>query len=256
MRNLNAIKKRISAIKSTQKITNAMRLVSISKVQQFKRLQDSLAPYFNEVEKISKDYKTTSEANDKPILYVVYAPDLSLVSAYTGGLFRFIKEKEVGDFYWVGTQGYDTAIKNGLNIINDKEHSDDVDLDELAEICASYLEKYNISLIIPEYGRGGEMSLTFDITPLNVVLDDNYDVIYYPNFQEVKARYRDIVLKAMIYYAYYASKFSEYTTRRIAMEAATNNADEMIEDLQLVYNRVRQEAITQEISELVSGMEA
>ena len=60
----------------------------------------------------------------------------------------------------------------------------------------------------------------------------------------------------MIHYTFNVAKYSEYTTRRIAMESATNNANEMIDNLQLVYNRVRQEAITQEISELISAMEA
>lgn len=256
MRNLNAIKKRISAIKSTQKITNAMRLVSISKVQQYKRLQDSLAPYFDEVEKIATDFKSEESVSNKKQLYVVFAPDLSLVSAYTSGLFRFIQDIPKGDFLWIGTQGYDNALKMGLHVINEKEHSEDVYLDEFSERCSTYLKDYSISLIIPQYGKNGQMALSFSLTPLNVVLENNYDVIYYPNFQEVRERYREVVLKAMIYFAYYSSKYSEYTTRRIAMEAATNNADDMIAELQLVYNRVRQEAITQEISELVSGMEA
>lgn len=253
MRNLNAIKKRVSAIKSTQKITNAMRLVSISKLQQYKRLQDSLAPYFNEVAKISRQYKNEEFENLKP-LYIIFAPDLSLVSAYTSGLFRFLKTLDEGDLLWIGTQGYDAAIKHGFNVINEKTHSEQIILDEFIEECTQYLGEYNIHLIVPSYG--GSMSLEFAVEHLNVVLSNDYDVIYSPNFTEVSERYEEVVMKAMIYYTYYASKFSEYTTRRIAMESATKNADDMIDELQLVYNRVRQEAITQEISELISGMEA
>lgn len=253
MRNLNAIKKRVAAIKSTQKITNAMRLVSISKLQQYKRLQDSLAPYFNEVAKISRDHDNEEVSDLKP-LYIIFAPDLSLVSAYTSGLFRFLKTLEQGDLLWVGTQGYDAAKKQGFKVINEKTHSEQVVLDEFTAECTKYLDEYNIHLIVPSYG--GSMSLEFTVEPLNVVLAHDYDVIYEPNFEEVSARYQEVVMKAMIYYTYYASKFSEYTTRRIAMESATKNADDMIDELQLVYNRVRQEAITQEISELISGMEA
>ena len=239
MRNLNAIKNRIAAIKSTQKITNAMRLVSISKLQQYKRLQDSLAPYFNEVAKVSRNFESM-QTNSKPKLYVVIAPDL--------------RAEETGDILWVGTQGYDLAIKQGFNIINKKTYSEKIDLDEFIGETKKYLDEYAINLIIPSYG--GSMSLEFAQENLNVILANNYDVVYYPNFSESSHRYQEIVMNAMVYYCYYASKFSEYTTRRIAMESATKNADDMIEELQLAYNRVRQEAITQEISELISGMEA
>lgn len=253
MRNLNAIKNRIAAIKSTQKITNAMRLVSISKLQQYKRLQDSLAPYFNEVAKISRNFESM-QTNSKPVLYVVIAPDLSLVSAYTSGLLRYLRSQDTGDLLWVGTQGYDLAIKQGFNIINKKSYSEKIDLDDFISETKKYLDEYAINLIIPSYG--GSMSLEFAKENLNVILANNYDVVYYPNFSESSHRYQEIVMNAMVYYCYYASKFSEYTTRRIAMESATKNADDMIEELQLAYNRVRQEAITQEISELISGMEA
>lgn len=253
MRNLNAIKKRVAAIKSTQKITNAMRLVSISKLQQYKKLQDSLAPYFKEVAKITRDFENEEKSELKP-LYIVFAPDLSLVSAYTNGLFRFLKTLEEGDVLWIGTQGYDVALKQGFNIINEKTHSEDVVLDYFIEECKEYVEDYSIQLIVPSYGSS--MSLQFAVETLDVILSNDYDVVYEPSFEDVSKRYSEIVMKAMIYYTYYASKFSEYTTRRIAMESATKNADEMIEELQLVYNRVRQEAITQEISELISGMEA
>ena len=252
-RNLNAIKKRIGSIKSTQKITNAMRLVSMSKLQQFKRKQDILAPYFIEVAKKSHRFGQAQDSRYR-MLYIVFAPDLGLVSAFTNGLLRYIKKLPKGDFLWIGTQGYEAAKKHGLHVMNKKTSSEQIDLDFFIEDCNEYLNNYEINLIVPSYGSS--MSLQFAIEELNVYLEFEDDVVYYPSFEENQRRFREIVMKAMIYYTYYASKFSEYTTRRIAMENATQNADDMIEDLQLKYNRARQEAITQEILELVSGMEA
>ena len=251
MRNLNAIKKRIAAIKSTQKITNAMRLVSISKLQKYKKLQDSLAPYFYEVAKLAKDLE--DEDSSKDLLYIVFAPDLSLVSAYTNGLIRFMKSLDEGDLLWVGHQGFD-VVKESMSVINDKMSSEKISLDDFIHDCHQYTSDYDVRIIVPSYG--GAMSLEFTVEHLNVVLEKQFDVVYEPSFEDVERKYKDIVLNAMVYYSYYASKFSEYTTRRIAMETATSNADDMIETLQLDYNRVRQEAITQEISELISGMEA
>lgn len=252
-RNLNAIKTRIASIGSTRKITNAMRLVSMSKLQQYKKQQDQLAPYFREVAKRSSRFGKNQDRG-KRLLYIVFAPDLGLVSAYTNGLLKYIKNLPKGDFIWIGTQGYDSAKKHGLHVMNNKTSSEQINLDDFIDDTNEYLKDYEITLMVPSYG--GSMSLEFSIEELNVYLEHEDDVVYYPNFTEAQRRFREIVMKAMIYYSYYASKYSEYTTRRIAMESATQNADDMIEDLQIKYNRARQEAITQEISELISGMEA
>ena len=252
-RNLNSIKKRISSIGSTRKITNAMRLVSMSKLQQYKKLQDQLAPYFREVARKSGRFGKNQDT-DKKLIYIVFAPDLGLVSAYTNGLLKFIKTLPKGDFIWVGTQGYEAAQNNGLHIKNKKMSSEKIYLDDFIEETNNYLINYEVNLIIPSYG--GSMSLEFSIEELNVYLEREDDVVYYPNFEDAEIRFREVVMTAMVYYCYYASKYSEYTTRRIAMESATQNADDMIEDLQIKYNRARQEAITQEISEITAGMEA
>ena len=257
MRNLNAIKKRISAIQSTQKITNAMRLVSLSKLQQHKKQQDALNPYFIEAARLRRDFKSkyVSEAdNGLKNLYIVFAPDLGLVSAYTNGLLRYIKQIEKGDFLWIGTQGYEVAKNNGLRVLNEKTSSEQIELDYFIEEVNGLLKTYVVNLIIPSYGSS--MSLEFMTEVLDATLKKQFETIYYPDFVSASIRYNEIVMKAMIYYTYYASKYSEYTTRRIAMETATQNAEDMIDELQLVYNRARQEAITQEISELISGMEA
>lgn len=253
-RNISAIKQRITSVGSTRKITNAMRLVSMSKLQQFKRKQDRLAPYFNEVAKVSNRFGK-SQDTEKKLLYIVFAPDLGLVSAFTNGLIDYISKLPKGDLLWVGSQGYDVAMDHGLHVINKMMSSEDIELDDFIEDTNRYLLEYEINLIIPSYG-GGSMALGFAVEELNVYLKNDNDVVYYPNHKEAAQRFREIVMKAMIYYQYYASKYSEYTTRRIAMETATQNADDMIEDLQIVYNRLRQEAITQEIAEIVSGMDA
>ncbi len=225
----------------------------MSKLQQFKKQQDQLAPYFREVAKKSGRFGKNQDSKER-LLYIVFAPDLGLVSAYTNGLLKYIKKLPKGDFLWIGTQGYDVAKNHGLHVKNKRTSSEQINLDHFIEDTNEYLHDYEVTLIVPSYG--GSMSLEFSIEELNVYLDHEDGVVYYPDFASVAIRFRQIVMKAMIYYTYYASKYSEYTTRRIAMESATQNADDMIEELQIKYNRARQEAITQEILELVSGMEA
>ena len=225
----------------------------MSKLQQYKKKQDELAPYFREVAKKSGRYGKNQDS-DKRLLYIVFAPDLGLVSAYTNGLLRYIKKLPKGDFIWIGTQGYDVAKNNGLHVKNKKSSSEQINLNRFIDRTNEDLKTYEINLIVPSYG--GSMSLEFSIDELNVYVEREDDVVNYPNFEDAEIRFREVVMTAMVYYCYYASKYSEYTTRRIAMESATQNADDMIDDLQLKYNRARQEAITQEISELISGMEA
>lgn len=225
----------------------------MSKLQQFKKQQDQLAPYFREVAKKSGRFGKNQDSKER-LLYIVFAPDLGLVSAYTNGLLKYIKKLPKGDFLWIGTQGYDVAKNHGLHVKNKRTSSEQINLDHFIEDTNEYLHDYEVTLIVPSYG--GSMSLEFSIEELNVYLDHEDGVVYYPDFDSVAIRFRQIVMKAMIYYTYYASKYSEYTTRRIAMESATQNADDMIEELQIKYNRARQEAITQEISEITAGMEA
>ncbi len=225
----------------------------MSKLQQFKKQQDQLAPYFREVAKKSGRFGKNQDKGQR-LLYIVFAPDLGLVSAYTNGLLKYISKLPKGDFIWIGTQGYDLAKKHGLHVMNKRTSSEQINLDRFIDDTNDYLHDYEITLIVPSYG--GSMSLEFSIEELNVYLEKEDDVVYYPDFESAAMRFRQIVTKAMIYYSYYASKYSEYTTRRIAMESATQNADDMIEDLQIKYNRARQEAITQEISEITAGMEA
>lgn len=256
MQNLNAIKKRIASIKATQKITNAMRLVSISKVNKYKQQLMDLKPYYDEIMSIAENFDSKRLPNDKQKLYLVFAPDLSLASAYLNSLYKVIDELEQGSFYWIGTQGNQYQIGLGRDILNEKLSSDKLDLESLILTIQEKSEIYNVIIITPNLNNGTQLDLKFVQTDLNVNLAYNYDDVYYPKYDAVQVRYQELLLKAMIHYTFNVAKYSEYTTRRIAMESATNNANEMIDNLQLVYNRVRQEAITQEISELISAMEA
>ena len=92
------LKKRIASIKATQKITNAMRLVSISKVNKYKQQLMDLKPYYDEIMSIAENFDSKRLPNDKQKLYLVFAPDLSLASAYLNSLYKVIDELEQGSF--------------------------------------------------------------------------------------------------------------------------------------------------------------
>ena len=107
---------------------------------------------------------------------------------------------------------------------------------------------------MPEY-KGLSLEFKKEVLPTKAVqLRD--EVIFEPNFKSASDRLITVSLIAMVQNTFFQSKVAEHTTRRIAMEKATDSAQDMLDDLSRQYNKARQEAITQEIAEIVSGMEA
>ncbi len=255
--NTSGIKQRINSISSTQKITKAMKLVSLSKLQRYRRQSLEFEPYFKEVSNASDQFLPfEKERSDLANLYIIFMPDLGLCSAYTQGLMRELHSvvKEGDEILSYGTQFHDLMIKKGLPVINDIESSERLDLNDIVKDLSQHIGKKNIITIVPEYKASIDMS--FSHYPLwTRVIDQRDDVIYEPSFALASEMLVKQSLNSLIRFSFLMSKVSEHTTRRIAMEKATDSAQDMIDDLQRSYNQARQEAITQEISEIVSGME-
>ena len=255
--NTSEIKQRITSIGSTQKITKAMKLVSFSKLQRYKRKLDEFAPYFDAVSKASEQFLPfDEELGDHANLYVIFMPDLGLCSAYTQGLMKELHEivKEGDQIMSIGTQFHDYMIKKGLPIINDVTSSEHAEMNTIVKDITSHIGERNIITVVPEYQ--GSIDLAFIQHPLlTKVTSERDDVIYEPSFALTAEMLVKQALNSLIRFSFLASKVSEHTARRIAMEKATDSAQDMIDDLQLKYNKARQEAITQEIAEIVSGME-
>lgn len=255
--NISAIKQRIASIESTQKITKAMKLVSLSKLQRYRKDMLEFDAYYQAVSKVSKNFLPFDEVgSDLPKLYLMFMPDLGLCSAYTQGMIRTIQAlvKEGDIVMSFGTQGYDVMKKKGVPIINEVCSSEHISLTETVKELNRYLDTHRLIAIVPEYG--GSIELEFNQHELHTKIKEaRNEVIYDPSFELTSMMLVKQALNSLVRYSFLVSKVSEHTTRRIAMEKATDSAQEMIDDLQLKYNKARQEAITQEIAEIVSGME-
>ena len=255
--NTSEIKQRITSIGSTQKITKAMKLVSFSKLQRYKRKLDEFAPYYDSVTKASEQFLPfDEELGDHANLYIIFMPDLGLCSAYTQGLMKELHKvvKEGDEVMSIGTQFHDFMIKKGLPILGEATSSERADMNAIVKDVTTYLGERNIITIVPEYK--GSIDLVFTHHPLlTKISSQRDDVIYEPSFALTAEMLVKQALNSLIRFSFLASKVSEHTARRIAMEKATDSAQDMIDDLQLKYNKARQEAITQEIAEIVSGME-
>lgn len=257
MPNTAKIKGRMRSIGSTQKITKAMKLVSLSKLQQYKRRMASFDVYYDALKNSTTKFIGFSKSDDNlPSVYLVFMPDLGLCSSYTNGMVRFLSDHLTdGDsVVLMGTQQYDKLKNAGVDILNPQMTSEKFELEDAMEYLYDRKKTHHICALVPEY-KGLSLDFKKEVLPTKAVqLRD--DVIYEPDFTQASNRLISVSLIAMVQNTFFQSKVAEHTTRRIAMEKATDSAQDMLDDLLRQYNKVRQEAITQEIAEIVSGMEA
>lgn len=247
-RSLSSLAKRRKTIQTTQKITNAMKLVSMSRVQKYRREQLKYEPVYKHVLNIpSEPY-----VSDKKRLYVAFIPDLGLVSAYSRTLYETISQMEDLTMVIIGTQGFEKFKESQkIDVLNNRMSSENLDVGSIQEFVRLHVDEYQICTILPEVNPAG--GIEFNILDQASKLKRDYDMVYEPNYELANQAYQQVYSETMLLNAYYVSKVSEYTMRRVAMEKATDNADDMLYDLQLQYNRLRQEKITEEIADLTQA---
>ncbi|MBR2766367.1 MAG: ATP synthase F1 subunit gamma [Blautia sp.] len=281
--NMKAVKLRIKSVQNTMQITKAMQLVAASKLRKAKDKAMASKPYLRTMKgtltKIANentDFQsifTTPGASEKR-LFVVIAGDRGLAGGYNANLFKFVENAVEGHDYAVlpiGKKAVEYFRHRGVEIFTDAyEEVAKVTISDCFRIAKSVCEAY-------EEGQFGHVSMCYTnfismmsqvpkasaLLPLsdfeNPDLDDVPEtknmILYEPNGEEVFNTIVPDYLAGILYTSINVSVASELAARRTAMEAATDNAGEMIEKLSLFYNRARQASITQEITEIVAGAE-
>jgi F-type H+-transporting ATPase subunit gamma len=280
--NMNDIKRRIKSVTSTRQITKAMELVATAKLKRARTKLDASKPYFNTVldsiteiishtKGIKHPYIDCREA--KKTLYIVITGDRGLAGGYNSNVCRLaeneIKEKSDVMIISIGSKGRDYFRRKGYSV--SKSYigvSETPSLEVTKEISEEIIRLYTNCEIDEVYLIYTEFRSTISYEPVSLKLmpvhiqpvteNDEYPVIfrYEPSPEAVLEYLIPKYLNSVIYGACIESSASESGARRIAMENATDNAEEMIDSLQLVYNRARQASITQEITEIVAGADA
>lgn len=278
------IKRRINSVKNTQKITRAMGLISISKLRRAREKLNDNNMYFNKLSDIKKHifYLSRNERNifmskndSKIKLFIVFASDSGLCGSFNGACLdhlnnKYENEKENIKIIVIGNRGFSYIKKYGLNLY--KGYSD-LDSDEgkasVKEIVLDAMELFlneevgEVSFIYTSYKSAIKQVVVEEkILPLENEFSDS-ETISYDKVFSLGADI-NILLRAFIYRylegklinCMFDSKTSEQSIRMQAMNGATSNADEILKNLNAKYNRIRQSAITQEISEIVSGAKA
>ena len=282
---MKAVKLRIKSVQSTMQITKAMQLVAASKLRKAKERADQSKPYLEtmlatltDIANGNTDFQsayTKAGGNDR-WLYIVIAGDRGLAGGYNSNLFKFV-EAEIKDKNNV------TVLPIGKKSVEFFKHRNiDILTEEYAEVAkTSISDCFQIAkLICGSYGGDGfghvflcytnfvsmlsQVPTATSLLPLSDLSTENKEsdgkpkelILYEPDSETVFDAIVPEYLAGLLYTSINISYASELAARRTAMEAATDNAEEMIETLSLYYNRARQASITQEITEIVAGAES
>ena len=283
MASMKDIKRRRDSIQSTGQITKAMKLVSTVKLQKAKGKAESTKPYSDLMYEticnmlarsgnINHKYLVPGESSKKAVITIT--ANRGLAGGYNTNLTKLITEsgipKEDIDIVAIGTKGRDYLARRGYNISEDDSDVINEPLyTDARSICDKLLERFAA-------GEIGEIYLAYTsfkntvvhepklikLLPVSVDTDglssdeDTTPMNYEPAEDEALNLIIPKYVCSLIYGALIEAVASENGARMQAMDSATSNAEDMISDLSLRYNRARQASITQELTEIIAGASA
>ena len=284
MASMRDIKRRKNSVTSTQQITKAMKLVSTVKLQKARTRAEKTNPYTDQMYKtvssmlrksgnINHPYLTAGDSTRKAV--IVITSNRGLAGGYNSNVVKLITnnedfKKEDLDIYALGSKGYDalnrrgyTIKENRSDIMDDPTYTDAINLcrvvlnsfanGEIGEIYLAYTHFKNTVTHIPTLVK----LLPVDTTGMEEAeIDDNLMMNFEPNTEDALDMIIPKYVTSLFYGALVESVASENGARMQAMDSATSNADEIISDLTLKFNRARQGAITQELTEIIAGANA
>ncbi|ACD51884.1 F0F1 ATP synthase subunit gamma [Clostridium botulinum] len=273
------IKRRIKSVESTRKITNAMGLVATSKLRKTRKELFINKKFFEETEKIIEKLASTISQDDDSIyfksnkskykLYILVSSDTGLCGSYNNTVVSYLDslvrdEKENIKVITVGSKGLSYVKRIGLDTIADYVDIPDIPtVKEVKIVFESALKMYKdgevseINIVYLDFVSPVKQEPKAEkLLPIERITSVPEEFITEPNSEEVLNNALNIHLKGKFRNILLSAKCSEQSSRMTAMNGATQNANDILDNLNLKYNRIRQQIITQEISEIVGGAEA
>jgi len=276
------IRNQIGSIKSTQKITSAMEMVAASKMRKAQERMKATRPYaekmrqaIGHIAKSNKDYvhPFMKERDVKRVGYIVVSSDRGLCGGLNANVFKLLvremrawKDKGVEtDICAVGQKGASFFRSYGGNVVAALTHiGDSPSAEKLIGNVKVMLDAFEEGRIDRLYLIFNEFVNTMTQSPIAEQLlplpkgddeevGDQWDYLYEPDSRPILDGLLPRYIESQVYQGVVENLASEQAARMIAMKSATDNAGDIINELQLAYNKARQAAITQEISEIVSG---
>ena len=286
MANTKEVRKQIASIKSTQKITSAMEMVAASKMR---KTQDEMKlgrPYSEKIKEVISHIATSSSEYSHPFYenreakkacFIVVSSDKGLCGGLNINLFKNVIQKAAelnnqgveSSFALIGVKAANFFKAVGGNVVaNVQKLGDKPDPDMLIGLTKTVLDLHKDNEIDQVYICSNKFVNTMtqqpgvqQLIPLPAIEDDgltstHWDYIYEPEAKELLEGLMTRYIESLIYHAVVENNACEQAAKMLAMKNATENAGDLIKELELLYNNVRQAAITQELSEIVGGAAA
>lgn len=275
-----ALRSRIKSVNSTRKITKAMEMIANAKLFRLRNKMESNRIYAKKLEGTVKDIVQNTIELDNPLLVpngvnkkfvIVFCSDLGLCGGYNQNVLKKIKEVVNKDdlVYLVGSS-LNSALKEAGYESENKEiiHTDTLSFQDLKEIVEIGVEKYlnkevgGVYIIYTQFINTMTFEAEVDtLLPFSVKKEkkeehEQIETLFEPDPATILDYLVPLMISNVAYSDWMESAVSEQGSRRMAMKTATDNADELSEELLLEYNKARQAAITQEITEIVGGSSA
>lgn len=294
MASLKEVKARIASVTSTQKITGAMKMVSSAKLKKAERAIESIEPYQNRLNgilnnflKTETDYKSEL-ADIRPVnrvAIVVFSSNSSLCGAFNSNVIKQLNAvleeykhlgKENIEIYPIGQKVYSASVKMDLNVQgNFKSFADKPSFNAITEnvtnVIVDKFVKKELDKIIVIYhhfkNTSSQILVSKTFLPISfestAETDNGYDANKYaadyivePNKPAILEVLIPKAIKTKLYACLLDSNASEHAARVVAMQTANDNAESLISDLTILYNKTRQAAITSELLDIVGGAAA
>ena len=283
MASMRDIKRRKESVQSTQQITKAMKLVATVKLQKARRKAESNKPYFNmlydticsilaKTKNVEHRYLRDNDCEKKAV--IVITSNRGLAGGYNNNIVKLVAnsgfEPDKTNIYAIGKKGIEGLVRKGYSITDDRSEvvnepifADAISLTkelltqfskgEIGEIYIAYTNFKNTVTQEPKLVKLLPLSEEdFDTE----AVDNKTFMNFEPSEEEVLDKVIPKYMSNIIFGALLEAVASENGARMQAMDSATSNAEDMIDSLSLKYNRARQSAITQELTEIIAGADA
>jgi F-type H+-transporting ATPase subunit gamma len=292
MANLKEVRTRIASVQSTMQITSAMKMVAASKLRRAQNAILTMRPYASKLQEIMQNLSSSLEGSnesvygndrgDNKLLIIPISSNRGLCGAFNANIVKetmnlinnnYKSQNQNGnlDLFCIGSKGADVLKSRGFNITSvNHEIFEELSFDNVVAIAEELMNKFEnkqydkIILVYNQFKNAASQILIAEqflpVTPeksnIDISTKQQSDYIFEPNKEEILEEMVPKSIKVQLYKALLDSFASEHGARMTAMHAATDNANELLKDLKLSYNKARQAAITNEILEIVGGAEA
>lgn len=289
MASLKEIRAKVTSIKSTQKITRAMQMVAASKMKRAQDRMETGRPYAESMRRVISHLVKASSDHKHPFMsdravntvgYIVVTSDRGLAGGLNINLFKALmqdvkkqQEQSVAvEFAVIGSKGVSFFKNFGGKVTSAiTDYGDSPTFEQLNAPVQAMLDDFNqgkldrIYVVYNQFINAmTQKPIVSQLVPLSedtfasdgIQTEHSWDYIYEPDVQTLLDGLLSRYIDSIVYQAVLENIASEQSARMVAMKAATDNAGNLIDDLQLVYNKLRQAAITREISEIVGGAAA